>query len=657
MKIKIFIAPIFLAFSLYTAFGQDNNEKTLLTVGNEKVSVDEFMRIYLKNNQMVGDMDKKSLDDYLNLFVIYKLKVAEAKSMELDKKESFKKELDGYKKQLVQPFLTDKETEDRLYKEAYERMQYEVDASHILLALPEKATPEDTLAIYDKIMKIRQRIIDGEPFEVVAKATSDDPSVKRNGGRLGYFTAFQMVYPFEKAAYNTPVGSISMPVRSRFGYHLIKVNDKRLSVGQIKVAHIMIAFPQNATEAQQMQAKAKIDSIYKLVLNNEDFAGLARSYSQDPGSARNGGELPYFGPGRMVPEFDRAAFALQADGQVSEPVRTQFGWHIIKRLDKKLVGTYDEMLPEIKTKLSRDERGRLSHNVFIKSMKEKHGFSVDSSMLKSMEGMLDDSYFSGTWQIPLAKKLDQPLFLFAGKPYALRLLAERIKETQRGQNRIPFGVLVERNFNDLVESTINSFEEERLVRENPDFYYLLKEYYDGILLFEIMDMCVWSKASNDAEGLAEFYRNNIDNYKWEKRVHAVKYVFPSELLAKKAYKLVTSKKGALLTPDEIKKRVSSNPKDTIVISDYASLPEDPVFKGYKEWSKGFSPITPVDKGYSFVRFVKEEVGEPIPMEDIRGRLIADYQEFLEKQWVESLKEKYEVVINRELLKKVASNLN
>jgi peptidyl-prolyl cis-trans isomerase SurA len=657
MKIKLFISSICLIFFATSIFGQENDEKVLLTVGDEKISRVEFERIYLKNNQMVSDMDKKSLDEYLELFVIYKLKVAEAKAMELDKTEAFKKELDGYRKQLVQPFLTDKETEEKLLSEAYERMKFEVDASHILISIPEKATPEDTLAIYEKTMKIRQRIIDGEPFESVAKATSDDPSVKRNGGRLGYFSAFQMVYPFECAAFETPVGKISMPIRTRFGYHLVKTNDKRHSVGQLKTAHIMIAIPQNAPAEQQVQAKARIDSIYRLVLNNENFANLARNFSQDPGSARNGGELPYFGPGRMVPEFDKAAFALERDGQVSEPVRSQFGWHIIKRLDKKLVGTYDEMLPEIKNKISRDERGRISRDVFIKSMKENYGFSIDSSTLKSMESLLDENYYTGNWQIPLTRKLDQPLFQFAGQQYSLRLLAEKMRSNQKNQSRVPFAILIERNFNDLVEETIVSFEEERLIKENPDFFYLLKEYYDGILLFEIMDRNVWSKAAYDVEGLTEFYNDNIDSYKWERRIHTTNYILPSEPLAKKAYKLAASKKGVQLTNDDFKKQLSSNENELITINDFATIPEDVAVKGYENWSKGLSPIIQNEKGYSFHRFIKMEVNEPIPMDEIRGKLIADYQEFLEKQWIDLLKKKYEVVINKDLYEQISSSFN
>jgi peptidyl-prolyl cis-trans isomerase SurA len=657
MKIKLLIGSICLIFFTTAIIGQENDEKVLLTVGNEKISRVEFERIYLKNNQMVSEIDKKSLDEYLELFVIYKLKVAEAKAMELDKTEAFKKELDGYRKQLVQPFLTDKKTEEKLFREAYERMKYEVDASHILIAIPEKATPEDTLALYEKTMKIRQRVIDGEPFEAVAKATSDDPSVKRNGGRLGYFSAFQMVYPFECAAFETPVGKISMPVRTRFGYHLVKTNDKRHSIGQLKTAHIMIAIPQNAPAEQQVQAKERIDSIYRLVLNNENFANLARNYSQDPGSARNGGELPYFGPGRMVPEFDKAAFALARDGQVSEPVRSQFGWHIIKRLDKKLVGTYDEMLPEIKNKISRDERGKISRDVFVKLMKDNYGFSVDSSTLRSMEGMLDENYYAGNWQIPLTRKLDQPLFQFAGQLYSLRLLAEKIKSNQKNQSRVTFDILVERNFNDLVEETIISFEEERLIKENPDFFYLLKEYYDGILLFEIMDRNVWSKAANDVEGLTEFYNDNIDNYKWERRIHTINYILPSESIAKKAYKLAASKKGVQLSSDDFKKQLSSNEQELITIVDFATIPEDIAVKGYENWAKGLSPIIQNEKGYTFHRYIKMEVNEPIPINEIRGKLIADYQEFLEKQWVDSLKKKYEVVINEELFKQIASSFN
>ena len=635
---------------------QNAKDEVLITIGDEKVTRDEFERIYLKNNQMVSETDKKTLEEYLELFINYKLKVVEAKANDLHKSPSFIQELDGYRKQLVQPYLNDTETEKKLIEEAYQRMRYEVSASHILISVPEKSTPEDTLAIFNKVIKIRDRIINGEPFETVARATSDDPSVKRNGGLLGYFSVFQMVYPFESAAYKTSVGNVSMPIRTRFGYHIVKVHDIRPAKGQVKVAHIMIAVPQNATPEQEQTAKEKFEMVYNQVLNNEDFANLARQYSDDPGSAKNGGELPWFGTGRMVPEFEQAAFALDNNEQISQPLRTAFGWHVIKRIDKKDVSSFEEMLPEIKTKIARDNRMQLSRQRFVENLKGQHGFSKDTNTLNTMENMLDTSIYKGKWNVPNIP-LKQFLFAFAGNNHTLGELANKIYEFQKNQTNLPFSVIVERNFNELVEETVLSYEENRLLTENKDFYFLMKEYHDGILLFEITDINVWSKASSDTSGLKSFYNKNINNYKWEKRAHALIYSSANEDIAKKAHKLALSKKGQKLSTKEFTDQFTTNGVAQLSIETFAGEPNHVNIKGWETWQNGISSITKTENGFRFVKFVKMNENETKPLSEIKGQVIADYQEYLEKAWLLELKGKHNVDVNREVFEKMSANLN
>lgn len=637
-------------------FSQDQKSEVLLTIGDEAVSREEFERIFLKNNQMVSEADKKSLNEYLELFINYKLKVVEAKANELHKLPSFINELDGYRKQLVQPYLNDPETEKRLIEEAYQRMRYEVSASHILISVSEKSTPEDTLAIYNKVLKIRERIKNGEPFENVARATSDDPSVKRNGGFLGYFSVFQMVYPFENAAYKTSTGEISMPVRSRFGYHIVKVHDKRAAKGQVKVAHIMVSVPQNPTPEQEKAAKEKFDMIYKEVINNEDFSSLARQYSDDPGSAKNGGELPWFGTGRMVPEFEQVAFALEHNGAISQPLRTAFGWHVIKRIDKKDVGSFEEMLPEIKQKITRDNRMQLSRQRFVENLKKQYSFSKDTNSLKAMVNMLDTNIYKGKWSLPKVA-LNQTLFEFAGKKHQLQELATKIEEFQKVPTTLPFYVIVERNFNELVDETILNFEENKLLSENLDFYYLMKEYHDGILLFEITDLNVWSKASTDTLGLKSFYNQNISKYQWSKRVHAVIYTAADESVAKKAHKLASSKKGQKFSNQDFAKQFISNGEEQVQVQNFAADPTHVTFKGRETWADGVSPISKTETDYSFVRIIAVKENENKPLQEIRGQVIADYQEHLEKEWLQTLKSKYSVKVNQDVFEKMAASLN
>lgn len=655
MNWKVVFIAAALAVQSLNLFSQNLDSEVILTIGNDVVTRNEFERIFQKNNQMVDASSQKTVEEYLELFINYKLKVAEAKAQYLDKKDAFIKELEGYRKQLTQPYLIDQESERKLQEEAYQRMRYEVSASHILISVPEKATPADTLSIYNKVLKMRERIIKGESFEDVARGTSDDPSVKRNSGFLGYFTAFQMVYPFETAAYKTSVGKVSMPVRTTFGYHLIKVHDIRPAKGQIKVAHIMISTSNDGNEAKNIEAKNKIDELHKRVINNEDFAALAREFSQDPGSARNGGELPLFGSGRMVPEFEQAAFSLQRDGQISSPVRTQFGWHIIKRIEKKEVGPFEEMLPEIKQKMTRDSRAQLSRRNFISNMKVKNKFSIDSAALKSFVKLLDSSVYYGQWKsnVDLSGKT---LFLYDGKKYSVAELATRVG-SQKALKKTPIITFAHKVCNEFVEETIIATEESRLDRENPDFFYLMKEYYEGILLFEITDQNVWGKSSNDSEGLTEFYNKHLGNYAWDKRFHGYIFTSKSDKTLKKAQKLILSKKGSSFSPEQIVSKFIVKSDTLLNVTPLYTSIADARVSNFQNWQNGLSPMTKEDNSFKFIRFTKVAENEPKPLSEVRGQVIADYQEFLEKEWLALLRQKYAVTINHEVLGKVKQRLN
>ncbi|MFP4556235.1 MAG: peptidylprolyl isomerase [Bacteroidales bacterium] len=654
--LRIFLISLISLLSFNSLIAQ-NSDEVLVTIGDEEVTRGEFERIYLKNNQMVADTDKKSLEEYFDLFITYKLKVVEAKNQGLHETKEFKQELNSYKKQLIQPQLVDKETEDEIIREAYERLKYEVSASHILIGVPEKATPEDTTMLYNKTLKIRERILDGEPFQEVARATSDDPSVKRNGGKLGYFTAFQMVYPFESAAFNTEVGKISMPIRTRFGYHIIKVHDKRPTMGQVKTAHIMIGIPQNATEEQKAEAKDKIDSIYKEVLNNEDFSELARKNSQDPGSAKNGGELPWFGSGRMVPEFEKVAFSLEQTGETSEPFKTQFGWHIVKLLDKKTVGTFKEMYPEIKSKVAKDERGRISRKAFVEKLKDKYNFSLDTNTLETTINIIDSSVYKGNWMLPRSYA-NNHLFEFADEIFTIKDLHEYITKNHNQIKNASLKNIPNIMLNQLIEKVAIEHEEKQLINKNPDFNHLLKEYYDGILLFEIMDRNVWKEAANDEEGLKVFYEQNIDNYKWDKLINVKIYRSADAKTAEKAKKKAKSWRGRRLDNESfINKWFVSDGDTLLTITETDLLPNDSLLEGYENWDKSMSSISKNEDGASFVKYISTKNDVPKPFDQVKGKVIADYQEFLEEKWVKSLKEKYEVKVNNKVFESISSNLN
>jgi len=654
MKYRLFILSVVM-FGTLSIFAQQNNDPILLTVGNENIPASEFTRIYLKNNQASTITDSKSVEEYLNLFINFKLKVADALSIKLDTSSTFKNELAGYRLQLARPYMVDKETEQRLIAEAYERMKYEVSASHILINVPEKATPSDTLKLYEKAIAIRNRIVNGESFDVVARATSDDHSVTSNNGFLGYFTAFQMVYPFETAVYNLKPNEISMPIRTRYGYHIIKVLDKRPAKGQVKIAHIMIAVNKDATPEQQSQAKEKIQGIYKQVLNNEDFGKLAGQYSQDPGSAKNNGELPWFSSGMIIPEIENVAFGFDHDGQVSEPFQTSYGWHIAKRIGKKEVGTFEEMLPEIKKKLSSDSRSTISIEKMISKIKNENGFKEDTVNILPVVNLLDSSVLKGSWKIPTLHE-NKTIFVFAGQNHDQSEFAKFIFSYQQKPLYGSFYTIVKNAYKDWVNKTVYDYQLSTLEQKYPDFKNLMKEYHDGNLLFGISEINVWSKASNDSVGLERFYQKNKENYRWGERIQYAVYSCTDEQLLSKANKMVLTRKSKGIKPENILSKLNQNSQAKVDLAYMIASSDDLDVIDYKSWASGVSSISNTKGTYTFKEFLALTKGDIKTLDDCKGQVIADYQQNLEEEWLKTLHEKYPVSVNQEVLKSVINTL-
>ncbi|MHC1704028.1 MAG: peptidylprolyl isomerase [Tenuifilaceae bacterium] len=635
---------------------QQTNDQILLTIGSEKILRSEFERIYLKNNQVVSDIDQKSVEEYLDLFVNYKLKVIEALNMKLDTTSAFKNELSGYRQQLARPYMTDQETEQQLINEAYERMKFEVSASHILIAIPEQATPLDTAKLYEKTISIRNRIINGEPFEVVARATSDDPSVKNNNGLLGYFTVFQMVYPFESAVFNTNVSELSMPIRTRYGYHLIKVHDKRPARGQVKVAHIMVSVPKDATQEQLAKSKEKIQEIYKQAINNEDFGKLANQFSEDPGSSKNNGELPWFGPGSMIPEFEKVAFSFNRDGQISEPFQSPFGWHIVKRLSRKEIGSFEEMLPEIKKKLSSDMRNTVSIEKMILKIKNDYGFKEDTLNLFPIASLLDSSFYKGSWSIPTLKE-NKAIFVIADQKHDQKEFVNYLYQVQRKPTRNNYYHIVKQSYSNWVNQTIYNFQETQLEKKYPDFRYLIQEYHDGILLFNLTDMMVWSKASQDSVGLEDFYQKNKESYRWGERVHYAMYTCDDIKTSEKVSKMVVKRKSKGMKPEDIVAKFKKGNVQPVKLDVLVTNPDDASISNYKSWKNGISSISEKDGKNIFYELLEVTTGDIKSLSDARGQVISDYQLFLETDWLKQLRGKYPTVVNQEIFKQVVDSLN
>lgn len=501
----------------------DSKESAIATLGSQPISTSEFRYVYEKNNG--GNEDaytRESVSDYLNLYTNFKLKVMEAEKRGLDTTMAFKRELEGYKEQLAQPYLTEKSVTDNLVKEAYERMKQEVNASHILVALTPEAAPEDTLAAYNRVMELRKRVQNGEDFGKLAQQYSQDPSAADNNGELGYFTALQMVYPFEDAAYKTAEGEVSMPVRTRFGYHLIKVNDKREARGEAKVAHIMVRSTPNAPAADSLAAKQRVDAIYRRLQKGEKWDKLAAEFSEDANTASNGGELPWFGTGRMIPSFEEAAFGLQKPEEVSKPVYTPYGWHIIKMIEKRNLPPYEEMEQHLRNKIAKDSRSELNKTAFLKRIKQENNFTENAEAKAAALAKANDELLHGSWSYDESDKaLKQTLFSIQGNNYTIGDFYTYVKEQQRARANGTAAHAMGLLYDSFSEKSLLEYERENLENKHTDYRMLVKEYHDGILLFQLMDEKVWSKAIEDTVGLRTYFDQNREKYKWGERADAI----------------------------------------------------------------------------------------------------------------------------------------
>ncbi|MFV0267945.1 MAG: peptidylprolyl isomerase [Draconibacterium sp.] len=520
---------------------QAQDDQTLLTIDGKPLGKAEFEYIYQKNNTNVyADSEKKTPEEYLPLYIDFKLKVTEAERLKMDTSRAFINELAGYRKEIAAHYLTDINFEEKLVHEMYRRMTQEADASHILLRVAENASPEQEQKALEKISTVRQEILSGKDFDEAAVEYSEDPSAKDNKGNLGYFSAFTMVYPFENAAYSTPVGEISEPVRSQFGYHLVKVNDIRPNKGEILVAHIMKSVPADASEEKRNALKAQIDSIYVQLKNGADFAELAQKESNDRRTAVKGGEMPRFSRGRIIAQFANPAFDLKNIGDISDPIETPFGYHIIKKLDQFPVAPFEEIKKEIETRISRDrERRTSSEKVFVEKLKKDYNFSENNSSKQSLTGKS-----VGSEDLPAGLVL----FSIDQRNYTTKDLQKWLSE-----QKINSGLLLS-YYNEWVDAEIIALEDSKLEDKYPDFRYLIQEYHDGILLFNISQEKIWNFASEDSTGLQQFYGQLKDKQMWKERFKGSIITCKSEEVREQADNLL----GAGLSVEEVAEHLNTN---------------------------------------------------------------------------------------------------
>lgn len=646
---KYFLIAVF-SLCFFASNAQNPNDEVLFTVENDPVYVSEFTRVFNKNIDLVKDESQKDVDEYLKLFINYKLKLKEAEALGLDKKPSYLNELSSYKSQLASNYLTDSKVTDELIEEAYKRMTTEVDASHILIRLDDNPTPEDTLQAYNKLLKLRDRVMQ-EGFETVKKDIHNGKTVYAED--LGYFSAFKMVYNFETAAYNTPVGEVSMPFKTRFGYHIVWVKDKRESRGERTVAHIMIS--NQKKDRPHDKPESRINDIYLKLQQGEDFEALAKQFSEDQSSASKGGMLAPFTGGQLSSvEFENQAFALEHVGDISKPFETEYGWHIIKLYGKKPVASFEDMKGELEEKVKRDSRSQLINESLLNNLKQQYQVSDATPDLSYFESILNDNYFIGKWVLPTDFKAQEPLIKIQEKQIVYEDFGQYLVKNQRRQMpKMSIKTLVVNSYHAFLENELLQYKKERLEVENQDYANIVEEYRDGLLLFDLMETEIWNAAKKDSVGLQTYYNNHKDNYFWNQRVDAVVASSAKKTTIKKVQKLLQNNQ----TPEQIKAALNSESEIDVIFTSgimdaqHQSLPADFKFK------TGVSDIYKFNEGY-IVANVKEVLPkETKSFEEAKGAVISDFQNHKEANWILSLEEKYQVNVNQDVLESVKKQLN
>ena len=644
---QVFAALSAILFAV-SALCAQQPDPVLMTINGKEIYLSEFEYIYNKNNSN-NVVDKKSLDEYVDLFVNFKLKVEEAAAQGMDTTQAFRSEFEMYRNQLAEQYMTDEQALEKLLQEAYKRKKEEVETKHILVRIPEAASAADTLSAYNKIMEYYQRI-QKEDFEKVAREVSEDPSAAQNGGYVGWISAMRAPYSFENTAYNTPVGSVSKPVRTFLGYHLVQVMNKRPSQGEVKVAHIFL-MNDRQDSSKNAAVGQRADSIYNRILAGDDFGELAAKLSQDPGSASFKGELPWFGSGQMIPEFERASFALKNNGDVSKPIASQFGWHIIKLIDKKPLAEFDDLRANMENEMKRNERYELINQSFVDNLKKQYDFQVNQEALDEIYLIVDKHTIGDSIFRIEIKKPNAPIATYADQVISQAELGS-ILAGSAGYRGVKSD-LVNESLNRLVSNRLKAYEMTQLGRKYPDYRNLVQEYHDGSLLFEVMNSQVWDKASKDTEGLAQYFNANKTKYAWDKPRYKGCIVYAKDKASLDVARNILKRAEKDSVDKYISQRLNNDSIQYVKIEKGLWVEGAHQAVDAKIFKKG-KYVPSEDYPYFFLDGKKLNK-YPDDYTDVRGAVTADYQDYLEKNWISALREKYPVVIDEKVLKTVKKN--
>lgn len=651
---RFFSLAVALIAAPWLCGAQQSGDPVLFTVDGQPVHQSEFVYIYGKTNGDRASFSEKSLKEYLDLYTKFKLKVAKAREMQLDTVQELNRELDGYRRQLADSYLIDKEVTERLIEEAYERVKEDVDISHILVAVPADAGPEAEEAAQEKVREAMKRIEGGEAFEKVARELSDDKSAQNNGGRIGFVTALfpNGFYGLEKAAYAAKAGQLTGPVRTDAGFHALMVHERRPARGEIEAAHILIRIAEDQNDAQ---AKTRIDSVYQALEGGADFESLAKALSQDSRSASSGGNIGFFGINRYTREFEDAAFALKEDGAYTKPVKTNVGWHIVKRISRRGIQPYSIERGRLENAVKKDNRFEQAKLSMIARIKEDAPLKEYAAVLDDFTQSLTDTFLTFRWKAPEEKS--EALLLKFGEAYEVTLgdftdyLGRTSRQRIRMSRNTEVPAAVQELYAGFVDEQAMRYEEQMLETKYPDFKSLMREYEEGILLFEATKQVVWDRAAKDTLGLEAFHEKNQKKYRWGERAETSIYRISKDLRGK-----MDEIRAFISThsPEEVLAKYNTADEEMLVRHEAKRL-EKKIYPAFKqmEWKTGALSQSEEDPQSGIFTVVKiERLIPPTEktLDEARGYVVADYQDYLELDWVESLRKEYEVKVNEKVLK-------
>ena len=638
-----FFAIFWLSLSFLNA--QISESDVLLTISEEPILASEFIRVYNKNLNLVQDDSQKEVESYLKLFINYKLKLAEATSLGYDKDPEYVKELRSYKNQLTQNYLTDKNVTDELVLEAYDRTLNEVKAQHVLVRIEEFET--DTLQAYSAIQAFQERL-KNDDFESLKKEIHDGKSIFVED--LGFFTAFKMAYKFESVAFNTKVGEVSKPFRTKFGYHVVKVLEKRKSKGQVIVAHIMIANTQKDTT---LVAKDRIQELHRLLLQGEDFGNIAKQFSDDKSSSMRSGELKPFKSGQINSTlFENTAFSLKEKEDISEPIQTQFGWHILKLIDKQAVKEFNSLKPDLESQVRKDSRSQLVKSKMLAKLLSQYQLTGLNPNLPLLKSNIVYDRSNKTWKFSDQIKDSKSFLVIQKTSYSFGDFLNFLNNNSKLINpNWATEFALNKQYKIFLEQSVFRYKKDNLENENQDFANILNEYREGLLLFELMQDKIWEGAKKDTIGLNAFYNENKANYLWPDRVIGSVARSSNAKNIKKVRKLWRSGKSNQ-SIDELLNKIQQN---VIFSTGEFELGLSPLPESFTPRVK--SPLSKIIKENNsfYIVNVKEFMPQSQKsLEDSRGQLISDYQTKLETQWILELKSKFNVKVNEDVFQKVKS---